>query len=122
MSGTNRRTNVPPDALPHDANVASAGPAQQQLPRTVPSECVTECRIRRRTRRHAHSPGEPLPQLATVADVAEMLRTSTKAIYAMVDRGQLPGVVRVGRRLLFRREELVHWVDHKCAPSQGVLR
>ena len=31
------------------------------------------------------------------------LRTTRKAIYAMVERGALPGVVRVGRRLLVRR-------------------
>lgn len=35
-----------------------------------------------------------------------MLRTTTKAIYAMVERAQLPGVVRLGRRVLVRRDDL----------------
>jgi excisionase family DNA binding protein len=57
--------------------------------------------------------GTPLPQLDTVADVARLLRTSHKATYAMVERGQIPGVIRVGRRLLFRRESLLQWLSEK---------
>jgi excisionase family DNA binding protein len=61
---------------------------------------------------------EPLPFLLTVDEVARLhLRTSKKAIYDMVSRGQLPGVTRVGRRLLFRREELVAWLEERRAPS-----
>ena len=47
-----------------------------------------------------------LPHLMTVEEVAEFLRTSKKAVYAMLERGQLPGVVRFGRRVLFRRLDL----------------
>jgi excisionase family DNA binding protein len=57
------------------------------------------------------------PLLFTVDEVAGILRTSRKAIYAMAERGQLPGLRRVGRRLLVRREELLRWLDHTCAPS-----
>jgi excisionase family DNA binding protein len=45
--------------------------------------------------------------LLTADEVAELLRTSRKAVYAMVERGQLPGVRRVGRRLLGRRADVV---------------
>ena len=38
----------------------------------------------------------------TPDDVAAVLRTSKKAIYAKIERGQLPGVVRIGRRVLIR--------------------
>ena len=57
-----------------------------------------------------------LPQFLTVDEVASLLRTSRKAIYAMVERGQVPGVTRVGRRLLVRAEELVDWLNQKSAP------
>jgi excisionase family DNA binding protein len=55
--------------------------------------------------------------LLTVSEVAEVLRTSRKAIYAMIERGQLPGVRRIGRRILIRRTDLLHWLDHNCASS-----
>ena len=57
------------------------------------------------------------PELLTVDEVASLLRTSRKAVYAMVERRQLPGVRRVGRRVLVRRVELLDWLDHNCAPS-----
>jgi excisionase family DNA binding protein len=44
--------------------------------------------------------------LMTVPEVAVFLRTTSKAIYAMIERGQLPGVVRLGRRVLVRRDDL----------------
>ncbi len=45
--------------------------------------------------------------LLTVPQVARLLGMSPKAIYHRAERGQLPGVVRVGRSLRFRRAELV---------------
>lgn len=58
-----------------------------------------------------------MPVLMTVREVADMLRTTPKAVYEMVARAQLPGVTRIGRRVLFRRELLLQWLDHNCAPS-----
>ena len=55
--------------------------------------------------------------LLTVKEVAEMLRTTPKAVYAMIERARLPGVRRIGRRLLVARHELVHWLNTSCAPS-----
>jgi len=76
---------------------------------------------------HAHSSGdacapsgrarEPLPLLLTVDEAAVLLRTTRRAIYAMIARRQLPGVVRIRRRVLFRADDLLHWLDQKRAPS-----
>ena len=56
--------------------------------------------------------------LLTVVEVAELLRMSPKAVYAMKDRGQLPGVIRIGqRRLRFNRNVLVDWLYQKHTPS-----
>lgn len=46
------------------------------------------------------------PELLTVVEVAALLRTSRQAIYAMAERDQLPGKIKLGRRLLFRRRDL----------------
>jgi len=55
--------------------------------------------------------------LLTAPEVADLLRTSRVAIYAMVERGQLPGVTRIGRRVLFRSEILLDWLDRNRVPS-----
>lgn len=58
-----------------------------------------------------------LDVLFTPDEVAAVLRTSRKAVYAMVERDLLPGVTRIGRRVLFRREAVLHWLAQKCTPS-----
>ena len=60
---------------------------------------------------------EDVPVLLTADETARLLRTTRKGIYAMAERGFLPGVTRIGRRLLFRRDELVDWLRQKRAPS-----
>ena len=58
-----------------------------------------------------------LPVLLTVDDAAQLLRTTRKAVYVMVERGQLPGVTRLGRRVLLRSDRLLEWLDQNCASS-----
>src|SRR4051794_37218276 len=65
----------------------------------------------------ADSSGAVLPLLATTNEIAALLRTTRKAIYAMVERGQLPGVTRIGRRVLIRTPELLDWLRQKSMPS-----
>lgn len=57
------------------------------------------------------------PVLLTVDEAADLLRTTKRAIYAMIERRQLPGVVRIGRRVLFRATDLLDWLNQKSAPS-----
>jgi excisionase family DNA binding protein len=58
-----------------------------------------------------------MPMLLTVDDAANLLRTTRRAIYAMLERRQLPGVIRIRRRILIRSAELLEWLDQKRAPS-----
>jgi excisionase family DNA binding protein len=58
-----------------------------------------------------------LPVLLTVDEAAALLRTTRRAIYAMVERRQIAGAIRIRRRVLFRADDLLHWLDPKRAPS-----
>jgi excisionase family DNA binding protein len=63
----------------------------------------------------AATPRRPL--LLTIDEAADLLRTSRRAIYAMIARHQLPGVVRIRRRVLVRSADLLDWLHQKRAPS-----
>lgn len=62
-----------------------------------------------------------MPILITVNEAAELLRTTSAAVYAMVERQRLPGVTRIGRRVLFRSADLLDWLgaDRSPAPSMS---
>jgi excisionase family DNA binding protein len=62
------------------------------------------------------SPDAP-PALLLVPEVAAVLRTSAKSVYSMIERGAIPGVIRIGRRVLIRRDSLVDWLSQKSTPS-----
>jgi len=56
---------------------------------------------------------EPTPELLTVPEVAAFLRTTPGSVRQKIARGQLPGVVRVGARVLVRAADLRVWVGLK---------
>jgi excisionase family DNA binding protein len=62
----------------------------------------------------AHRPSLPgfdtLPLLLQADEVAQLLRVSRKAVYTMAERGEIPGVTKLGRRLRFRRDALEAWL------------
>jgi excisionase family DNA binding protein len=58
-----------------------------------------------------------MPIFLTADDVATLLCTTRRAVYAMTERRQLPGITRIGRRVLYRADDLLDWLDQKRAPS-----
>jgi excisionase family DNA binding protein len=91
-----------------------------EIERTLETAPVPRSRIRRSVvRRHFErsESGDAMPLLFTVDDAADLLRTTRRAIYAMLERRQLPGVIRIRRRVLIRSAELLEWLDQKRAPS-----
>jgi excisionase family DNA binding protein len=59
------------------------------------------------------------PELLTVEEVAVYLRTSRAAVYHLIERRQLPGVVRVGRRVLVKRDVLETALDETIRDRAG---
>jgi excisionase family DNA binding protein len=68
------------------------------------------------------APAVPDALLLTTDEVAVLLRTTRKAVYAMAERAQIPGVTRIGRRLLIRRDDLLSWLDERRTASPGGSR
>ena len=81
--------------------------------------CSDRCRMRATRQSQDKGADKKHLSLLTVVEVAELLRMSPKAVYAMKDRGQLPGVIRIGRRLRFDRNVLVDWLHQKHTPWLG---
>jgi excisionase family DNA binding protein len=57
--------------------------------------------------------GEARGDLLTVAEAAELLRTTPSAIYQWRRRRQGPPGAVIGARLLFRRDDLLSWVAQR---------
>ncbi len=62
---------------------------------------------------------QPRTALLTPDEVAALLRTTRKAVYAMVERGQLPGVVRIGRRVLVLEADVLQWLRQTTQAVAG---
>jgi excisionase family DNA binding protein len=57
--------------------------------------------------------------MLTPQEVADhFLRTSRKGVYHMIERKQIPGVVRVGRRVLIRTDMLLSWLNRDERESE----
>ena len=63
--------------------------------------------------------GLGLPELLTAEEVAAWLKISVKAVYAKAERGKLPGMAHVGRRLYFFHSELLNWLQQSRVPFIG---
>lgn len=60
-----------------------------------------------------------LPDLLTVEEVAGWLKTTRDAVYKMAQRGQLPRAIRLGRRSLYRRDQLLCWLEERTCAVAG---
>ena len=57
------------------------------------------------------------PLLLDLRAVARLLSVSPRTVGSMRSTGRLPAPVRIGRRVLWRRAEIVEWIDAGC-PSR----
>jgi excisionase family DNA binding protein len=62
----------------------------------------------------------PIPLVLTVEEVAELLRTNRKTVYAAASRGEIPGVRRIGQRTLrFYGPALARWLETGTGRKTG---
>lgn len=57
--------------------------------------------------------------LLTTADLARRWRTTEQAVYAARHRGECPGAVRRGRRLLWRLKDVEAWEELRTDGNIG---
>jgi excisionase family DNA binding protein len=62
------------------------------------------------------------PLLWSIDDLAYALNLSTRTIKRMARAGELPGVLKIGRRRLFDRRRLEKWIDEGCPPPKRIGR
>lgn len=63
----------------------------------------------------------PADRLAKASEVAEYISTSVAALHTQRYRGEEPGSlgVVIGRKLLFRSEDIEAWVEEKLAEARA---
>jgi excisionase family DNA binding protein len=58
--------------------------------------------------------------LLSVQKVAAILDCSTRHVYRLEERGQMPPAVRLGNCRRWRREPLEKWIEGGCQPTLAV--
>jgi hypothetical protein len=87
---------------PQSPNCAGSGPT------FVSSSLSSEHSARLRSSNTQPLYQRSCPAMMTIAEAAEMLRTSPRSLYQRIRRGVMPGVVRVGpRRLMVTTDEFL---------------
>ncbi|WP_232536965.1 helix-turn-helix domain-containing protein [Cystobacter fuscus] len=62
------------------------------------------------------------PEFLTVDEAAVFLRVNRKTLYESIRRGEVPGVVHLGRSIRIRRSVLVCWSPGNSGPALGEKR
>jgi excisionase family DNA binding protein len=107
------------DAIMRSAAAMTSGSSDSCVADAVPLEGPT---ARARSLAQAPPASAAEPHFLTVDETAVLLRTTRKAVYALVERAEIPGVTRLGRRVLIHRGELLEWLDEKRTASPGRTR
>lgn len=47
----------------------------------------------------------------SLAECAEMVGVSTRLLYKLIERGEGPPLIRLGRRIIIRRESAEQWLS-----------
>lgn len=58
-----------------------------------------------------------LPFALTVDEAAALLRVNRKTLYAAIDQGNVPGILRLGRTIRIARDALLEWASASGRPD-----
>lgn len=59
------------------------------------------------------------PEHITIKQAAEITGYSVNSLYQMNSKGQVPGAIKLGGKLLFETETLREWVRSGATPKNG---
>jgi excisionase family DNA binding protein len=62
------------------------------------------------------------PELLHLEEAARVLRIGRSRAYEMAARGELPGLIRIGRSLRVSRRSLIRWIDEQTDGSATPAR
>lgn len=57
--------------------------------------------------------GHSQPQMIDVREVATILSISTRSVWRLVSRGDLPQPIRLGRTVRWRSTDIDRWIEDK---------
>lgn len=60
----------------------------------------------------------PLVELLTIADVAQLTRSTVAAVYQWRRRGIGPKGLHVGGKILFRPQDIEEWLESRAEPRR----
>lgn len=66
--------------------------------------------------------GQQLPQMIDVREVATILKVSTRSVWRLVARGELPAPIRVGRAARWRVAQIEAWIDARTSDTEAMHR
>lgn len=52
-------------------------------------------------------------------EMSALLGINRKTVYEAAEKGQIPGAIRVGRRLLFARGTVLTWLGARSSPEEN---
>ncbi len=58
------------------------------------------------------------PEYLLIDEAAALLRTPRSTLYGWRHNGEGPPAARVGRKLLYKRSDLLDWVDSHFGPAE----
>ena len=61
-------------------------------------------------------------QFLTIQEAADLLCGSVPTLYSKRSKGEIKGVSKVGKRLLFDKQILLDWIKEKRQKTQGELQ